>query len=183
MVLQDAEVDMNDVSEIPQNLSNASTYDYTPVATVTQSKNSLLEKFNIFMNESVNDLYEIIISQAKTQLNVKTSKEEILDAFIKEEKGIQVEYPDSRAQLEAILLGISSLFQTRVVLLNVTDNTSVNIATDNCHNEEAPIYICMKNEPLAFALPVFRKESVEKFSSLSINPGSLTFDNLGRPYT
>ena len=111
MVLQDAEVDMNDVSEIPQNLSNASTYDYTPVATVTQSKNSLLEKFNIFMNESVNDLYEIIISQAKTQLNVKTSKEEILDAFIKEEKGIQVEYPDSRAQLEAILLGISSYFK------------------------------------------------------------------------
>ena len=131
------------------------------------------------MDESVNDLYEIIISQAKTQLNVKTSKEEILDAFIREEKGIQVEYPDSRAQLEAILLGISSLFQTRVVLLNVTDNTSVNIATDNCHNEEAPIYICMKNEPLAFTLPVFHKESIEKFSSLSINPGSLTFDNLG----
>ena len=173
LVLQDADVDMNDVSEIAQNLSNASTYDYTPVASVTQSKNSVLEKFNILMDESVNDLYEIIISQAKTQLNVKTSKEEILDAFIEEEKGIQVEYPDSRAQLEAIL-------QTRVVLLNVTDNTSVNIATDNCHNEEAPIYICMKNEPLAFALPVFCKESIEKFSSLSINPGSLTFDNLGR---
>ena len=28
--------------------------------------------------QSVNDLYEIIISQAKTQLNVKTTKEEIL---------------------------------------------------------------------------------------------------------
>ena len=84
MVLQDTEVDMNDdVSETAQNLSNASTYDYTPATTITQAENSVLEKFNIFMDESVNNLYEIIISQAKTQLNVKISKEEILDAFTK----------------------------------------------------------------------------------------------------
>ncbi|CAB3978472.1 Hypothetical predicted protein [Paramuricea clavata] len=181
MVLQETEVENNDdVSETAQNFSNASTYDYTPGTTVlTQTENSVLEKFNIFMDESVNDLYEIIISQARTQLNVKTTKEEILDV-LKEEKGIQVEYPDSRALLEAIVFGISSLFQTRMVLINVTDNTSVDIVSDNCNNEEAPIYICMKNEPLAFTLPVFCKESVQKFESLPINPGSLTYDNLGR---
>jgi hypothetical protein len=42
------------------------------------------------MDEYVNDLYEIIISQAKTQLNVKMTNEEILDV-LKDKKGIQVE--------------------------------------------------------------------------------------------
>ena len=40
-------------------------------------------------------------------------------------KAFKLNYPDSHAQLEAIVLGISSLFQTRVVLINVTNNTSV----------------------------------------------------------
>jgi hypothetical protein len=53
--------------------------------------------------------------------------------FLKEEKGIKVEYTDSCALPEAIDFGISSLFQTCMVLINVTDDTFVDIVSDNCN--------------------------------------------------
>ena len=46
-----------------------------------------------------------------------------------------------------------------VTNLNLTENTFKNIESDTCHNEEVPIFICMKTHPLSFVLLVFRKHS------------------------
>ena len=79
-----------DSLDAAQNLINASTYDRIDVRDTVDENNSassVLDKFDISTNNVGNDLFDIIISQASTELNVKTTKEEILDSFKTERNG------------------------------------------------------------------------------------------------
>ena len=132
----------------------------------------------MFTDDSVDDLYDIIVSQASTQLNLKTNKSESIE-MIKAEGEIKDNCAPNEENIEKIFQSISSILKTRLTVINLSSNNCSNYESDNCHNE-APIYVCTTNQPLSFSLPIFRKESSLKFSSLIKDPSTLKLDNIGR---
>ena len=59
-------------------------YDYEEETDLTSSAETICSKFDMLCDESINDLYDIVVHQASTQLNVKTCKDEIIDSLRKE---------------------------------------------------------------------------------------------------
>ena len=178
MILQGKSYNDNDdeLQQINQGLSTCSTYDQVNTTDTNDSADSVLDRFDMFTDYSVDDLYDIIVSQASTQLNLKTNKSELIE-MITAEGEIKDHCAPNEENIEKIFQSISSILKTRLTVINLSSNNCSNYESDNCHNE-APIYVCTTNQPLSFSLPIFRKESSLKFSSLIKDPSTLKLDNI-----
>lgn len=127
MLLEPTPADTVESDTPESSLNNASTYDYEEgTDLITSSDETICSKFDILCDESTNDLYDIVVHQASTQLNVKTCKDEIIDSLRKENSFApgELENP-THENVEVILQAISSILKTRAVLLNITENSYV----------------------------------------------------------